>query len=90
VSTIDEARAAARYDMTDDGLPWYVTDADRYAHAQALATIALAEEQRTANLIAYLAISDSRTMLDLNLMRDEIEHRLQSPSAPTTTSRASG
>jgi len=68
----------------------YVLESDRMiAKAQAHATIALAEEQRTANLIAYLAMS-SAADLDVNLMRDEIEHRLQTPSAPTTTSRASG
>jgi len=87
VSTIDNARglleAADEIELPSD--LGYRTQT-LIAKAQALATIALAEEQRTANLIAYLphARDKGYARFDFDQLRDEVESRLG--LTPTTTS----
>jgi hypothetical protein len=63
---LDDAIKTAHSNMTDGtraanerGEAWYPSEEARYLHAQALATIALAEEQRTANLLAFIATSQA-------------------------------
>jgi hypothetical protein len=79
MSTVDRARdlydSAHEYDLPS-------TSAERLvllvAQTQALATIALADEQRTANLIAYLgsAASADQPRSSRSWISREIENRL--------------
>lgn len=55
------------------------------AEAQVHATLALAEEQRTANLIAYLSVGPAPTTLDGRLGQARIRHEIAARLGLTPT-----